>query len=165
MDPARCRSCDLSMRPGPLDAALNAERSAHQPADAAACHTEKVHAGLGHVTQRLNHPDTRFAEGCNSRRLAVRASGSIAIARPFANHCGPSPSRLSCSSPSIMVYAPRRVEPDHRSRSLSRPAAAGALIRRTPSGKSDSIAQMMSTSAGWVDRSEHRSRPERCHGP
>jgi hypothetical protein len=31
--------------------------------DAAACDTEKVHARLGHVSQRLNHTGTPIAQG------------------------------------------------------------------------------------------------------
>lgn len=107
--------------------------------DAAACYTEKVYAGFGHVTQRLNHSDTRFAQGgkpAQARGESLRINRHcLPDSRP---HRGGSLSKLSCSSPSIMVYAPRRVEPDHRGRSLGRRAlAAGASIRRTPSGRWD----------------------------
>ena len=80
--------------------------------DAAARDTEKVHARLSHVSQRLNHADTRFAQSGEPAQAGGQGLGI--------NRHGPSDSRprrggsvagFSWSSCSIMVYAQGRVEP------------------------------------------------------
>ena len=116
--------------------------------DAAARDTDKVHARLGHMSQRLNHT-TRSPRVASRRRLAARASGSIAMACPMREHgapllCG------DCGGHRARSWSTRRdvSSPDHCELSLVGCCpATRAPIRRT-SGICISITLSISTSAG-----------------
>ena len=103
--------------------------------DAAARDTEKVHARLGHLSQRLNHAGTRFAQGGEPAQAGGQGLGinrhSLSDSRAWR---ATALWRLPRSSCSIMVYAQGRVEPRSLRTSLvGCCSSTRAPIRRAPS--------------------------------